>query len=172
MSITPSDPGPVPVAIEPDPAEALRSRVYMSFAGSVAVGLAIAGLYIGGRLFARATLPQERRVVITGAASRPVVPKPSPLQPASAVNAPVRVSSTFIDPKAGEKYLQLAALPVGYTERYVNELEGKGLHVSVAPGPTETIFRIVMGPFTDHTQIKQLQDTLGAAGIQSMERVY
>ena len=90
MSITPSEPGPDPVAIEPDAAEALRSRVYMSFAGSVAVGLAIAGLYIGGRLFARATLPQERRVVITGAASRPVVPKPSPLQPASAVNAPVR----------------------------------------------------------------------------------
>lgn len=203
MSITPSAPGPDfaafqpgPVPPQPDPAEMLRKRVYMGFAGIVAVGLAVAGLYIGGRLFARPKpLPQPLvAATVAHSAPQPVAPKPSPLQaavpvraeaaakPAPAQNAPVLNAPVpnapaqglpaLIDPKAGERYLQLAALPPDYTTRYVKELEAKGIQASVAPGPSENVFRVVLGPFADRSDLVRQREILDAAGIQSMERIY
>ena len=108
MSMTPSDPVPFPVPDpglrEPDPAELLRKRVFMGFAAIMAVGLAVAGLYIGGRLFARPR-PQHQPLMV---ATVEHPPKPSPVE----TGAPVPVSApagptTFITPKTGEKYLQL-----------------------------------------------------------------
>jgi hypothetical protein len=40
-------------------AEALRKKVYIGFAGSIAVALALAGLYVGGRVFAARPAPQS-----------------------------------------------------------------------------------------------------------------
>jgi len=164
--MTPSGAGSDPAAFElgpapqeSDPAEALRRRVYMGFAAIVAVGLALAGLYIGGRLFARPKPLQEPLVVAA-------VAHPAPL-PAEAASV-----STLITPQVGEKYLQLAALGPGCTERYVKELEAKGIHVSVAPGPSETIHRVVVGPFADRSELERQRDVLEAAGIQSMLRIY
>src|SRR5437660_1638338 len=138
MSMNPSDPVPFPVPVpdpglqQPDPAEVLRKQVFTGFAAIIAVGLAVAGLYIGGRLFARPR-PQPRPLVV---ATVDHPPKPSPVETSVPVPvlAPAAPSSTFVTPKIGEKYLQLAALPADYLQRYVKELEGQGIHVSVAPG--------------------------------------
>ena len=220
MSMTSNETVPDPALIQPDAvppesdsAEALRRRVYMGFAGIVTVGLALAGLYIGGRLFAQAQPKPQPLVVATIAHPAPqaVLPKPSPLEPQVRVQAktiaepvkataePVKVPSeqtvtaaepapasapetkpdapfpsvlSLINPKAGEKYLQLAALGPGARDKYLKELEARGIHASVAPGPTETLYRVVLGPYADRSELKQQQDALEAAGIQSMERVY
>src|SRR5690348_8417224 len=124
MPMTPSDPVPFPVPDpglqEPDPAEVLRKRVFMGFAAIMAVGLAVAGLYIGGRLFARPR-PQPRPLMV---ATVEHPPKPSPVETAAQVPVPAPgTPSTFITPKTGEKYLQLAALPGGFIERYVKRSE-------------------------------------------------
>jgi cell division septation protein DedD len=198
MSMTTSSTVPGPAGVEPDPAlrpadpaEVLRRQVYMGFSASVAVGLALAGLYIGGRVFANATLPREPLVVATVVRPVPqvVAPKPSPLQravpapvtatagrslvaSAPALGATVPAVPTLINPQAGERYLQLAAFGPGCTNLYMKELEAKGIHALVAPGPSETIYRVVLGPFADRSETKRQQEALEAAGIQSMERVY
>jgi cell division protein FtsN len=66
----------------------------------------------------------------------------------------------------------LAALGPDYTERYVRKLEGEGIHAAVAPGPSENLYRVVLGPFADQTTLEKQRDVLEAAGIQSMLRVY
>jgi len=157
----------------------------MGFSASVAIGLAVAGLYIGGRLFAKATLPPEPLVVSTVARPVPqaVAPKPSPLPPAlpepvkakaippQAPQAPTELPA-LINPRPGETYLQLGAFGLVPTERYLKEIEAKGIHASVAPGPDETLCRVVLGPFANREELKRQREALEAAGIQSMERLY
>lgn len=203
-------PLPVPPLAMPQqaisPAEVLRKRVSLGFAGIVAFGLALAGMYVGGRLFANPQPRPEPIAVATVAhpAPPPVRPKPSPIQDPAAIHAAIGAGKTpatpapapapvsqpaplsiataassaapvvpaLIAPKTGETYLQLAALGAGCTEKYMKELESKGIHASVAPGPSESLYRVVLGPFKDRGELKRQQTQLEAAGIQPMERLY
>lgn len=78
----------------------------------------------------------------------------------------------LITPQPRERYLQLAALGPSYTERYLPQMRAQGFNVVVAPGPTDGIYRIVVGPFPDRPTLQRQRDVLEAAGIQTMERVY
>ena len=218
MSITPSSEDPrepfqsEEFSEETTASNALKKRVYIGFAGCVAVGLAVAGLYIGGRLFARPR--SHSNPVTTAAVAHPAgLPKPSPTEPskrelaktevakpeppksdrevqpeptkpeAVPVSVPAAPQSTpavapqagawkLTTPKAGERYLQLAAMGPSYTDSYVTSLEGKGIHPLVAPGPSENIYRILVGPFSDQKALERQQDLLETSGIHPMPRVY
>lgn len=200
MSMTPDErgpeaaallPSPQPDAPELNPAQILRKRVYIGFAGIVAVGLAFSGLYIGGRLFAKPTQGHEMLAAQKVVQSVAPAPRQSPLDvppqgvanlnpaaalapapPPAVVNNPSRALWKMITPKAGEKYLQLAALGMSSTDRYIAELETKGIHASVAPGPTGDVYRVVLGPFADRSALERQRDVLEAADIQSMLRLY
>jgi cell division septation protein DedD len=84
---------------EPSPAEILKKRVYIGFAATMALGLAVAGAYISGRLFAKPApnhapmtatshlKPNSASAVETKPAVAPVVvdasvPESSPAAPA------------------------------------------------------------------------------------------
>ena len=79
---------------------------------------------------------------------------------------------TVSNPQPGERYLQLAALGPHATDWYVPELESKGMHPIVAPGPEERVFRILIGPFPDRVERKRRQEALDAAGIEYIVRAY
>lgn len=206
-------PGPTPAMVpEQDPAEVLKKRVYIGFAATMAFGMAIAGAYITGRLFAKQTRvhaattvsskmtprtsiveqpkPAPAPVVVEQAplvaeptvAPAPVTPevvekaKPEPMpavaQASEPASAPDVTVGDVISPKHGEKYLQLAALGPHATVRYIPELRADGIQAVVAPGPESSIYRIVVGPFSDQSSLEKQRDALEAAGIQSMLRVY
>src|SRR5579864_8491172 len=80
MPITPSSTGPGEATTKPDvalpenQAEILRKRVSIGFAATVAIGLMVSGLHIGGRLFAGPHTP--RQPVVSAVA--PVVNMPVP----------------------------------------------------------------------------------------------
>jgi len=78
----------------------------------------------------------------------------------------------LITPQPRERYLQLAALGPSYTEKYLPELRAKGFNAVVALGPTDGIYRIIIGPFPDRPTLEKQRTVLEAAGIQTMERVY
>ena len=110
------------------------------------------------------------------------VPAPNPVQvkaqpPAPVADTPAKPSPTparaaLITPKEGERYLQLAALPMGLANKYVAELDEKGVHASIAGGPSEELYRVLVGPFPDRAAVERQRDALQAAGIENIWRVY
>lgn len=197
----PAQPEPAPAV---DPAEVLRKRVYAGFAATVAVGLALAGLYIGGRLFAKpsprsiepvavktveSAVPQPvatvaapvvapSKTAVPAAQTVSATPRPNPFAVATPSLAPVAAAASvhpvlnFVTPQPGEKYLQLAALPPSFIDRYISELEAKGFHASVAPCPDENSRRILIGPFAERSALDKERAVLEAAGIQPILRFY
>jgi SPOR domain len=109
-------------------------------------------------------------------APRPEV-KPDALPPTEHASAAALPKASvpvpkLITPQARERYLQLAALGPSYTERYLPQMRAQGYNVVVAPGPTDGIYRIVVGPFPDRPALERQKAVFEAAGIQTMERVY
>lgn len=100
---------PAPV---PDSAEALKKKVYMGFGATIAVALVLAGLYVGGRVFAARgsamTPPVKTAAIVnqpTPLIERPIVAeKPTPLAPGATQPAtpppPALVATVSPEPKA------------------------------------------------------------------------
>src|SRR5581483_8084236 len=93
------DPGaaPVPSAASPvpDSTDALKKKVYMAFGATIAVALVLAGVYVGGRVFAARgsamPVPVQAAAVVAKPApvEKPIVAeKPTPLAPAPAPTQP------------------------------------------------------------------------------------
>lgn len=179
-------------AIDPAPelvARARRSRVkriLVSFGVTTILGFALAGWYVGGRIFAiekvhaapapktltavpvpAAPVAQAEAAPIPLAEPKPAEPKPAEPNPAGA--AP---SWNAVDPQAGETYIQLAALGPHSTTDYLQALAGWGLHPRIAPGPSANLYRILIGPYPDKTAREKEQQDLQAAGIETIVRVY
>jgi cell division protein FtsN len=208
MAFPPPPPPPHPLPQQTGSPDALKKRIYIGFGAIVAVGLAVAGLYIGGRVFARSRFREKPLAVpaVAQTIAQPVVPKPSPIaaaplqEPVAPKPAPVQAApavasappvapapiveppatnettaaavTNVITPKPGEKYLQLAANGPTFAGAYVKRLEAKGIHAVMAPGPSNDLYRVLVGPFTDQSSLEKQKDLLDAEGIQHMVRVY
>src|SRR5262245_54925786 len=97
-------------------AEKLRKQPHQGFAATVAVGLALAGLYVGGRIFnarrARRVAPAVIRVASLSQPSIAVKPATEPPIPAP-VNRAAKPKTrppvwSIVNPRPGETYLQVA----------------------------------------------------------------
>ncbi|HLJ49129.1 MAG TPA: hypothetical protein VKU01_24105 [Bryobacteraceae bacterium] len=118
--------------------------------------------------------PPESKVAAT--VKPVVVPELPPPAKTSPSAAPAKSSgdASVITPHSGEKYLQVGALATRMVPDYVKELQAKGLHPIVAPGPDEShdLRRILLGPFPDRNALKQASLDLEAQGIVSFPQVY
>ena len=173
-----------------NPAQKQAKRVFIGFAATISIGLALAGWYMGGRIFAA---QKTRTVTIAKAVpvAAPVAnPAPSPVVVAEPVAAepivePVTVPAekanpsntetpawNTVDPQSGELYLQLAAMGPNSTNDYLKTLDAKGIHPRIAPGPSESLHRILIGPYPDKAALEKEQSELEAAGVQFMARRY
>jgi cell division septation protein DedD len=145
-----------------NPQAKLRKTVFVGFAGTVTLGLCLAGWYVGGRVFAA-----EQHVIRLSLTPPPSDPEPAPAQ---TVNA--KPVWNPVNPRLGETYLQLAAMGPLATKDYLQELAAKGIHPLIAPGPTDGIFRILTGPYANTTALEQARQALEAAGAKPMVRTY
>jgi cell division septation protein DedD len=163
-----------------DSAQKQTKRVFIGFAATVTIGLALAGWYVGGRILAAEKIHPvavivkavEASPVSKAAAAVPVIAEPvasAPEQPKPVDAAPVW---NTVDPQSGELYLQLAAMGPNSTNDYLKMLQAKGIHPRIAPGPSENLHRIVIGPYSDQPALEKEQKDLEAAGVQSMARHY
>jgi cell division septation protein DedD len=109
------------------------------------------------------------------------VPVPSqPAEPRSVATRPVQsnlpepqqVKPKRVDPRPGETYLQLAAMGPRSTEDYLKELAVKGIYPSLGPGPSENLYRLLIGPYAKAAEREKAQRTLEGQGIQVMVRTY
>ncbi len=180
----------------------LRKQVFLQGGLMLALGLLLAGWYVGYRVFAaRAArppvpvplvVPKEvakevaKKVVAPQqpAPPPPVATKPVELPTPVAPVVPIAKPATIhrqpptkftrheASPRAGERYLQIAAFGPKALDGFLKTLEGQGLHPLVAPGPVDNIYRILVGPFPNSTALEEARSLIKASGIEPMLRTY
>jgi cell division septation protein DedD len=151
---------------------------------TLCVGLLIAAVYLGGRILTAhshaSSSVQASALVHASAPVAPAIPAAIPSPPVEAnvqpeAEAPKVVADEqvpMIDPKAGERYIQVAALTLEATRRYVGELRQSKLAPHVAPGPKPELLRVLIGPFADQDALTQKKRELELAGIETFVRKY
>ena len=87
-----------------------------------------------------------------------VKPLPTPLESIGSEQA-VENNLDLIAPQPGQRYLQIAAINARYRQKFLSDVSRYNVQASVAPGPNESLVRIVIGPFSD-------RETLAAAKAQ------
>jgi cell division septation protein DedD len=161
---------------------------------TLCVGLLIAAVYLGGRILTAnshaSSSPVQTSVPVQTrepAQAKPAAAQAAPAIPADIPSPPVQASSPptaeapklvagehvpMIDPQAGERYIQVAALNLEATRRYVGQLREAKLAPHVAPGPKPELLRVLIGPFADQDSLTQKKRELELAGIDSFVRRY
>jgi cell division protein FtsN len=108
-------------------------------------------------------------------APKPVESKPAP-PPAEAKTPPAKPKPTETAvtgaPAAGQLYLQVAAVGKSEGELYVEVLAKKGFQAIVAPGPSASIYRVLVGPLKDQAAVARAKTDLEAIGIKPIVRKY
>ncbi len=87
--------------------------------------------------------------------------KPSPLAPAQLVPSAARNGLI-----AGAHYLQVAAVEKKATELMVAKIRATGQRVTVAPGPTDEMIRLLAGPYKERAEYESAQRVLETAGYK------
>jgi len=171
--------------IQPSPeipantAQKQAKRVFIGIAATITVGLTLAGWYLGGRIFAS---EKVHAAAVTKLGAAPVIAKTIEAVP---VAEPVTVAAdtakstadappawNTVVPQSGELYLQLAAMGPNSTNEYLQTLYAKGIHPRIAPGPSDNLHRLVIGPYPDKAALEREQQELQAGGIQFIARRY
>lgn len=123
-----------------------------------------------------------RRVSAAATVARsPVAAKPVPAAPLPVAKAPgksvapapiIPISNepVFRDPLPGEVFLQMAAVEKGVAGVFAEGLRRMGFPSIVAPGPSERIFRVLIGPVKSEAQMAQIRKSLDAAGLSTFLR--
>jgi len=173
ISISQSVNDSTPTASPETPGAKQRQQVIRAFAGTMAFGLVLATLYVGTRIVTSRKSVSTPRQIVKVAAPEPVrTIAPAPVAPSvesKPATSPVRRNVT---PHPGEKYVQVAAFGPKALDSYLRQLESKGLHPLVAPGPADGIHRILIGPYTNPETLEQTRRTLQVVGMDSIIRSY
>ena len=174
------------VLSEPDPSAKLRTRVYMGFAGTMALGLSLAGWYVGGRILAAEQSPPT--TVAIPAVISPSQPPATPAMTPKDAAAPVSDSTVIhpvqtadlqpevieppATPPAPQVFLEVAGLGAKEDALYVKKLRARGFSARIDVGDKADDRRILIGPFVDPQAVDKAQRKLQAQGILALERAY
>jgi cell division protein FtsN len=104
----------------------------------------------------------------TGTQPQPQLPAAEPPQPARAAPPAAQVPP---GPAAG-LYLQTTAARRPDADVVAGVLKQKGFPVVIAPGPTEAVVRVLVGPFPSTEAMSKARTDLEAIGIKSFLRKY
>ena len=109
--------------------------------------------------------------------SAPVKTSPQPLQPPvaeaqkKAANPPSSAAAMSA-PVEGQTYLQATAAKRIDAELVAGVLRKKGFPVVLAPGPSEAVVRVLVGPFAGGESLAKARSGLEAAGFKPFTRKY
>jgi cell division septation protein DedD len=76
------------------------------------------------------------------------------------------------EPQAGQTFLQVSAVAKAEAEILTELLGKKGFRATVAPGPTDKLFRVLVGPARDNSELGKMKGDLEQAGFKSIVRKY
>lgn len=93
---------------------------------------------------------------------------PSPAPPTAQEAAATGAESPAItEPEPGQTFVQVAAVRRNEAEFLADMLRRKGFPARIAPGPTETLFRVLVGPLKDQEEVARMRKRLEEAGFRS-----
>lgn len=82
------------------------------------------------------------------------------------------VETASMPPAAGEEFLQVVAVAHPDAEVIIDTLRKRGFRARIAPGPSDKIFRVLVGPVEDAADMGKLRSQLEAAGFKPIVRKY
>ena len=113
--------------------------------------------------------PDETAPARTGTQPQQRMPAAEPPKPAAAPPPAAEVPS---GPVEGQTYLQATAAKRPDAELVASVLKKKGFPVLVAPGPSEAVFRVLVGPFAGSEALAKARAGLETAGFKPFTRKY
>jgi cell division septation protein DedD len=133
------------------------------------------------RTDAPSAMPENRRPQPQASAEKPaetatpqtspattIVTTPEPERPKQIEVAPVSMGQ----PQVGQTYLQVSAVAKAEAEILTELLVKKGFHALVAAGPSDRLYRVLVGPAKDPSDLGKLKGDLEQAGFKSIVRKY
>lgn len=124
-------------------------------------------------LVGRSVTPRE--VSAAAAQTAPAAPVAAPIPVINATIAPASARSEsplFADPLPRKTYIQMGAVEKGLAVIFAEGLRRRGLDGFVAPGPSDKLFRVLIGPFQDETAYKRVKNQVDQIGLNTFPRRY
>jgi cell division septation protein DedD len=90
----------------------------------------------------------------------------------AAGNVSAETPALFSEPIKGAIYIQTGAVDRGVAAIMAEGLRVHGFTAFVAAGPSEKVFRVLMGPFPDIAAYRSAKATLDAIGLSSFAQQY
>ena len=149
-----------------------RQMASLSFVVLVLIA-AFAGIaYLAGRAAARINAGSTQSSLQTSMQNGQPSAAELPAASAPAITAQTNLSDAplFADPIPGAIYIQTAATDRGVGVIMAEGLRTHGLSSFVAPGPSDKIFRVLVGPFPNMTTYQQVKTTLDQIGVSAFAR--
>jgi cell division septation protein DedD len=78
----------------------------------------------------------------------------------------------FVEPEAGKVYIQIGAVERGMATILAEGLRSHGFDAFVASGPSEKIFRVLIGPLPDPDSFRQAKAAVDAIDLATFARKY
>ena len=138
-----------------------RQVASLLFVSSIILMICVAAAYTAGKSMSPKSVE---------AASAPVVVREPDPPPIVMNQEPAPEPSIFADPKAGSVYIQMGAVEKGVAVIFAEGLRKRGLASFVAPGPSEKIFRVLIGPLADPAAYTKAKETVDQIGLSTFAR--
>jgi cell division septation protein DedD len=141
-----------------------RQIASLLFVFSVLLMICVAASYVAGKSMAKAQTPVPVASVVREPDPPPIVMNQEPL--------PAAEPPLFAEPKIGSVYIQMAAVEKGVSVIFAEGLRKRGLPAFVATGPSEKIFRVLIGPLPDPASYLKAKDTVDKIGLATFARKF
>jgi cell division septation protein DedD len=164
-------PGVAPAA-EPQEFEFVLGRRQVAsllFVASVILMICVAASYAAGRSMSPNVSPKPSAPIASTAAEREPEPPPIVLNQEA---IPTPEAPLFAEPKNGSVYIQMGAIEKGVSVIFAEGLRKRGLAAFVAPGPSEKIFRVLIGPLADPAAYMKAKETVDQIGLSTFARKF
>jgi cell division septation protein DedD len=148
------------------------------FLASVFAALFSGVSYMAGEAMGpRRTVVVERPAPVAKPAPAPTpapapAPAPAPVAAAPEPKPAIAAAPLFADPEKGVLYLQMGAVEKGIAVILAEGLRTHGFQAFVAPGPSEKIFRVLIGPIADHDAYSRTKSAIDDLGLSTFARKY
>ena len=81
-----------------------------------------------------------------------------------------RETPATVEPRPGQTFLQVAAVAQPQAGAVVETLKAKGFPARLTAGPNSTIFRVLVGPYSDAATLGKAKADLENAGFHPIMR--
>jgi cell division septation protein DedD len=140
-----------------------RQIASLLFLSTVVLMICVTVSYVAGKsMSAKAPAPAPAPVVVHEPDPPPIVlNQEAPPEP-----------PLFAEPKIGSVYIQMGAVDKGVAVIFAEGLRKRGLASFVAPGPSEKIFRVLIGPLPDPAAYTRAKDAVDQIGLTTFARKF